>query len=173
MKISELAKESGWQVFSEGEDRAVESGYCGDFLSNIISRAPDSCAWLTVMNNVNVAAVATLIDCACIVLCEGVAGERVRGGKEGGCDLRGVIGVHKFSFELTKENFVRLRATPPFKCFRVFCGVFSLFALVATRRRRAGGALYLPPRPRVLVAPLPQKSHIATRVAIFGGPVPI
>ena len=73
MKVSELAKESGWQVFSKGEDRAVESGYCGDFLSNIISRAPDSCAWLTVMNNVNVAAVATLIDCACIILCEGVA----------------------------------------------------------------------------------------------------
>ena len=71
MKVSELAKESGWQVFSKGEDRAVESGYCGDFLSNIISRAPDSCAWLTVMNNVNVAAVATLIDCACIILCEG------------------------------------------------------------------------------------------------------
>ena len=62
MKVSELAKESGWQVFSKGEDRAVESGYCGDFLSNIISRAPDSCAWLTVMNNVNVAAVATLIE---------------------------------------------------------------------------------------------------------------
>ena len=73
MKVSEFAQKSGFSVFSQGEDREIESGYCGDFLSNIISRAPDACAWLTVMNNVNVAAVATLIDCACIVLCENVA----------------------------------------------------------------------------------------------------
>ncbi len=73
MKVAELADKAGYTVFSEGEDREIENGYCGDFLSNIISRAPDSCAWLTVMNNVNVAAVATLIDCACILLCEGVA----------------------------------------------------------------------------------------------------
>ena len=44
-------------------------------------------------------------------------------------------------------------------------------ALVATRRRRADGSLYLPPHPRVLVAPYPQKSHTAPRVAIFGDPV--
>ena len=73
MNVREFAQKAGYAVFSEGEDREIESGYCGDFLSNIISRAPDSCAWLTVMNNVNVAAVATLIDCACIILCEGVA----------------------------------------------------------------------------------------------------
>ncbi len=71
MKVKELAEQADYVVFAEGEDREIESGYCGDFLSNIISRAPDSCAWLTVMNNVNVAAVATLIDCACIILCEG------------------------------------------------------------------------------------------------------
>ena len=71
MNVREFAAKAGYTVFAEGEERQIESGYCGDFLSNIISRAPDSCAWLTVMNNVNVAAVATLIDCACIVLCEG------------------------------------------------------------------------------------------------------
>ena len=49
--------------------------------------------------------------------------------------------------------------------------LFSLFALIATRQRTAGGALYLPPSPRTLVAPLPRKSHTASRVAIFGGPV--
>ncbi len=71
MTVSEFAQKSGYAVFCKGEDREITSGYCGDFLSNIISRAPDSCCWLTVMNNVNVAAVATLIDCACILLCEG------------------------------------------------------------------------------------------------------
>ena len=29
-------------------------------------------AWITIMNNVNVVAVASLTDCACIILCEGV-----------------------------------------------------------------------------------------------------
>ena len=72
MKVSELVQASGFAVFCRGEDREIESGYSGDFLSNIISRAPEGCCWLTVMNNVNVAAVATLIDCACIILCEGV-----------------------------------------------------------------------------------------------------
>ncbi len=72
MKVSEMVKKAGFAVFTKGEDRDIESGYCGDFLSNIISRATDACVWLTVMNNVNVAAVATLIDCACVLLCEGV-----------------------------------------------------------------------------------------------------
>lgn len=72
MIVSEFAQKSGYTVINEGESRSIENGYCGDFLSNIISRAPENCCWLTVMNNVNVAAVATLIDCACIVLCEGV-----------------------------------------------------------------------------------------------------
>lgn len=71
MTVSEFAEKSGYAVFTKGEERTIENGYCGDFLSNIISRAPESCCWLTVMNNVNVAAVATLIDCACILLCEG------------------------------------------------------------------------------------------------------
>ena len=42
--------------------------------------------------------------------------------------------------------------------------------LVATRRRRAGGAHNLPLSPRALVAPLHQKSHSALLVAIFGDP---
>ena len=71
MTVSEFADKSGYAVFTKGEERTIENGYCGDFLSNIISRAPENCCWLTGMNNVNVAAVATLIDCACIVLCEG------------------------------------------------------------------------------------------------------
>lgn len=71
MTVSEFVQASGFAVFCRGEEREIESGYSGDFLSNIISRAPENCCWLTVMNNVNVAAVATLIDCACILLCEG------------------------------------------------------------------------------------------------------
>ena len=77
MTVSEFVKAGGLTVYSEGEEREIESGYCGDFLSNIISRAPDSCAWLTVMNNVNVAGVAALAEIGAIVLCEGVVPDPV------------------------------------------------------------------------------------------------
>ena len=57
-------------VLGDGE-REVLSGYCGDFLSNVMGKAPADCVWFTVMSNVNVCAVATLTDCAAVVLCEG------------------------------------------------------------------------------------------------------
>lgn len=54
-------------------DRKVESGYAGDFLSFVMGKAPTDSVWFTVMNNVNVCAVATLADVSVVVLCEGVA----------------------------------------------------------------------------------------------------
>ncbi len=56
------------------EDPAAEikGGYCGDLLSWVMGRAPAGCAWLTIMSNVNVAAVAALCDVGCVVLTEGV-----------------------------------------------------------------------------------------------------
>ena len=54
-------------------DRPVEGGYCGDLLSWVMGRAPTGGAWLTIMSNVNVAAVAALTDVSCVVLAEGVA----------------------------------------------------------------------------------------------------
>lgn len=60
-------------VFHLGDpDRPVEGGYCGDLLSWVMGRAPAGGAWLTIMSNVNVAAVAALSDTACVVLAEGV-----------------------------------------------------------------------------------------------------
>lgn len=50
----------------------IENGYCGDFLSHVISRAPDNAIWFTIMNNANVAAVAQLAEIKAIVICEGV-----------------------------------------------------------------------------------------------------
>lgn len=53
-------------------DRPVGGGYCGDLLSWVMGRAPAGGAWLTIMSNVNVAAVAALADVSCVVLAEGV-----------------------------------------------------------------------------------------------------
>ncbi len=53
-------------------DRKITSGYAGDFLSFVMGKAPADCVWFTVMNNVNVCAVATLAEVSAVVLCEGV-----------------------------------------------------------------------------------------------------
>lgn len=51
--------------------RQVTGGYAGDLLSFVMGRAPENCAWYTVMTNVNVVAVAVLADVSVVVLCEG------------------------------------------------------------------------------------------------------
>lgn len=54
-------------------EREITSGYCGDLLSWVMGRAPADGAWLTIMSNGNVAAVASLTDVACVLLAEGVS----------------------------------------------------------------------------------------------------
>ncbi len=56
-------------------DREVSGGYAGDLLSWVMGRANEGDAWITIMSNVNIVAVATLADPACIILSEGVSPE--------------------------------------------------------------------------------------------------
>ena len=53
-------------------DREVTGGYAGDLLSWVMGGAKEGDAWVTIMSNVNVVAVASLCDCACVVLACGV-----------------------------------------------------------------------------------------------------
>lgn len=53
-------------------ERVIGGVYIGDLLSWVMGRAKADDAWLTIMSNINIAAVAALTDTACIVLCEGV-----------------------------------------------------------------------------------------------------
>ncbi len=69
---SVLAEKLNFTVFNAGEDKIISSGYCGDLLSWVMGRADSGSAWMTVMNNVNVAAVAVLRDVSCIILVEDV-----------------------------------------------------------------------------------------------------
>lgn len=54
-------------------DREILGGYAGDLLSWVMGRAKEGDAWITIMSNVNIVAVCTLADPACIILSEGVA----------------------------------------------------------------------------------------------------
>ena len=53
-------------------DREVSGVYIGDLLSWVMGRAGADEAWITIMSNRNIVAVATLADTACILLAEGV-----------------------------------------------------------------------------------------------------
>lgn len=73
MTVQDLIDAVPLAVFHlDDPDRPVTGAYCGDLLSWVMGRAPADGAWLTIMSNVNVAAVAALADCACVVLAEGV-----------------------------------------------------------------------------------------------------
>ena len=58
------------------KDREITGVYIGDLLSWVMGRAKSGDAWITIMSNVNVLAVASLTDCACVVLSEGVTLEQ-------------------------------------------------------------------------------------------------
>lgn len=52
---------------------AVTGGYAGDLLSWVMGRAREGDCWITIMSNLNVAAVALMADAACVLLSEGVS----------------------------------------------------------------------------------------------------
>ncbi|MBR5587099.1 MAG: AraC family transcriptional regulator [Clostridia bacterium] len=75
MKVSELIKELDLKILTDTDfnDREIKGCYVGDLLSWVMGRAEQDDAWVTIMSNVNIVAVAALVDMACIILAEGVA----------------------------------------------------------------------------------------------------
>lgn len=75
MKVSELIKELDLKILTDKDfnDREIGGCYVGDLLSWVMGRAEQSDAWITIMSNVNIVAVAALVDMACVILAEGVA----------------------------------------------------------------------------------------------------
>ena len=73
MTVAKLADAIGARVIClpDGE-REVDGGYVGDLLSWVMGRAPADCAWITIMSNLNVVAVASLADVACVIFSEDV-----------------------------------------------------------------------------------------------------
>ena len=74
MTVREMAATLGLTVHALPEgDREITGVYIGDLLSWVMGRAGADEAWITIMSNRNIVAVATLADTACILLAEGVA----------------------------------------------------------------------------------------------------
>ena len=73
MIVKALAELDGFSpaVISDG-DREITGVYIGDLLSWVMGRATSGDAWITIMSNVNILAVASLADTSCIVVAEDV-----------------------------------------------------------------------------------------------------
>ena len=103
MTVEQLIKELDLKAFivAEGE-REIQGGYAGDLLSWVMGGANVGDAWVTIMTNINVIAVASLADVACVILSESVTPdeEMINVAKAKGINL---LGSDKTTFALCGE----------------------------------------------------------------------
>lgn len=100
LTVDKLIEKLGLDVIELADgSRKITGGYAGDLLSWVMGRAQPDDAWVTIMSNMNVAAVAQLTDVACVIFAEGVSPdpEALNKAKMHGINL---LGSRKGMFEL-------------------------------------------------------------------------
>ena len=70
MKIKELLS-NGFELVCGDEERNIKGCYIGDLLSLAMSRVEKDNAWVTIQSNINIVAVASLMEAGCIIVCDG------------------------------------------------------------------------------------------------------
>ena len=71
MTVKEFAEKLSLKALCvPDETREVGGCYAGDLLSWVMGRAKADDAWITIMTNVNIVAVAMLADTSCVVVAE-------------------------------------------------------------------------------------------------------
>ena len=77
MKVKNLADSELFTAVALPQgDREIDGVYVCDLLSWVMGRAKCDNAWITIMSNINILAVASLSDVSCIILAEGVTLEQ-------------------------------------------------------------------------------------------------
>ena len=103
MNVETLVQTLSLHVYTMPEpERMVSGGYVGDLLSWVMGRATENCAWITIMSNQNVAAVAVMVDISCVILTEGVKPDEtlLKQASERGVNL---LGSSKTTFEMASQ----------------------------------------------------------------------
>lgn len=73
MTVNELIIKHGFNELSvSAPEREIEGCYIGDLLSWVMGKAKADNVWITIMNNINTLAVASLSDVSLIILAENV-----------------------------------------------------------------------------------------------------
>ncbi len=73
MQLDEIIQQLNLKVLTEPKDFStisVNSGYCSDLLSCVMTGAEPDGVWITLMAHGNIVAVATLLDLAAIIITE-------------------------------------------------------------------------------------------------------
>ena len=74
MTVRELARKNHFEpLLLIDEEQTISGADAGDLLSWVMGRAEEGNAFLTIMTNINVVAVASLADVACVIFAENVA----------------------------------------------------------------------------------------------------
>ncbi len=101
MKVAEIISKLNLEILniSDGE-KNVDGVYSGDLLSWVMGRLNFGDAWITIMNNVNVIAVASLADASCVILSENseIEEEVIEKARENGINL---LRTPKTTFEIS------------------------------------------------------------------------
>ena len=103
MNIDEFAKKFGYEtICMPNPERNISGGYAGDLLSWVMGRLDADSAWVTIMSNINIVAVATLTDPSCIILAEGVTPDEGVVEKAMAQDVN-ILSSSKTSFEVCAD----------------------------------------------------------------------
>lgn len=71
MKVIELAEKIGCKIICGDGNNEIKGCYIGDLLSLAMSKVQKNNVWITIQTNINIAAVATLTEAGCIIICDG------------------------------------------------------------------------------------------------------
>jgi serine kinase of HPr protein (carbohydrate metabolism regulator) len=74
MTVNELAIKTNLKIFTgnSGLQNTITGGYVSDLLSDVMGNAQQGNVWITLQNHLNVVAIASLRDLACIVLVKSI-----------------------------------------------------------------------------------------------------
>lgn len=70
MKINDLLN-NGFELICGDKNREIKGCYIGDLLSLAMSKIEKDNAWITIQSNINIVAVASLMEVGCIIICDG------------------------------------------------------------------------------------------------------
>ena len=72
MNVSDIVKKIQGNVLTNTDlNKPIKTAFMGDLLSVVMGKAPSDAVWMTIQSHINIVAVATLIETACIVVTEG------------------------------------------------------------------------------------------------------
>lgn len=71
MTVNQLIEKLDLEIINLADgEREITGAYTGDLLSWVMGRAKAGDMWITIMTNVNVVAVASLVDTSCVIIAE-------------------------------------------------------------------------------------------------------